>query len=60
MGLRDPDKIVRDLARLEKKGIEVLKGEVESIDPERKTVRVDDTELAADYVVISLGGPAGA
>ena len=55
VGLRDPDKIVRDLARLEKKGIEVLKGEVESIDPERKTVRVDDTELAADYVVISLG-----
>ena len=55
VGLRDPDKIVRDLARLEKKGIEVLKGEVESIDPERKTVRVDDAELVADYVVISLG-----
>ena len=55
VGLRDPDKIVRDLARLEKKGIEVLKGEVESIDPERKTVRVDNAELAADYVVISLG-----
>ena len=55
VGLRDPGKIVRDLARLEKKGIEVLKGEVESIDPERKTVRVDDAELTADYVVISLG-----
>ena len=55
VGLRDPDKIVRDLARLEKKGIEVLKGEVESIDPERKTVCVDDSELAADYIVISLG-----
>ena len=55
VGLRDPDKIVRDLARLEKKGIEVLKGEVESIDPERKTVRVDDAELVADYIVISLG-----
>ena len=55
VGLRDPGKIVRDLAMLEKKGIEVLKGEVESIDPERKTVRVDDSELAADYVVISLG-----
>lgn len=33
VGLRQPDKIVRDLAVLKKKGIEVVKGEVEAIDP---------------------------
>ena len=55
VGMRDPGNIVRDLARLEKKGIEVITGEVESIDPERKAVRVDDSELSADYIVVSLG-----
>ena len=55
IGLRKPDRIVRDLATLGKKGIDATKGEVENIDPERRIVRVDGTELAADYIVISLG-----
>lgn len=55
VGLRDPGKVVRELAGLQSKGIEVLKGEVQAIDPERKAVRVDDEELVADYIVISLG-----
>lgn len=55
VGLRQPEKIVRDLARLEKKGIEIVHGEVEAIDPERKTVQVNGSELAGDYMVISLG-----
>ena len=55
VGLRDPGKVVRELAELQRKGIEVLKGEVQSIDPARKNVRVNDSELAADYLVVSLG-----
>ena len=55
IGLRQPDKIVRDLAVLEKKGIEVVKGEVESIDPSRNKVQVDGREWEADYLVVSLG-----
>ena len=55
VGMRNPGDIVRDLSKLEKRGIEVMKGEVESIDPEQKTVRVDGEELAADYIVVSLG-----
>ncbi len=55
VGLRDPGKVVRELAGLQRKGIEVVKGEVQAIDPERKAVRIDDAELVADYVVISLG-----
>jgi len=55
VGLREPQSFVRDLGVLEKKGIEVLKGEVEAIDPERKSVRVDGTEIGADYLVLSPG-----
>ncbi len=55
IGLRQPDKIVRDLSVLEKKGIEVVKGEVEAIKPAQRTVRVDGREWEADYLVVSLG-----
>ncbi len=55
IGLRQPDKIVRDLAVLEKKGIEVVKGEVEAIDPLRKMVWIGGREWDADYLVVSLG-----
>jgi sulfide:quinone oxidoreductase len=55
VGLRKPEKIVRDLAILGKKGIEVIKGSVDRIDAERKVVHVNGTEQATDYLVISLG-----
>ena len=55
VGLRKPESIVRDLASLEKKGIEVAKGQVERIAPDRKVIEVNGTELEADYLVISLG-----
>ena len=53
--MREPGKIVRGLALLEKKGIEVIKGQVDRIDAERKVVHIDGAELAADYLVVSLG-----
>ncbi|MDA0770401.1 MAG: FAD/NAD(P)-binding oxidoreductase [Chloroflexi bacterium] len=55
VGLRKPAAIQKDLAPLEKKGIEVIKGEVEAIDPQQKTVRVDGQEFQASYIVVSLG-----
>ena len=55
VGRRKPDGIVRDLVSLEKKGIEVIQGEVARIDPERKIVQVNGVELVADYLVVSLG-----
>ena len=54
-GLRKPEKIRRPLARLEKKGIEVIHGEIEAIDPTAKTARVNGKEINADYLVIALG-----
>jgi sulfide:quinone oxidoreductase len=40
---------------LEKKGIEVIKGEVAAIDPASMVVQVNGSELKADHLVVSLG-----
>ncbi len=55
VGLREPKNIVRDLALLQDKGIEVIKGQINAIDPGRKAVHVDGREITADYLVVSLG-----
>ena len=55
VGLREPDGIVRSLTLLERKGIQVLQGQVQRIDPVQKVVQVDGKELQADFLVISLG-----
>lgn len=54
-GERRPEQFSRPLDRLKKKGIEVVRGEVEQIEPEEKRVRVNGETIAADYLVISLG-----
>ena len=46
---------MRDLARLERKGIEVVTAEVESLDPDAKTVRAGGREIGGDHMVVSLG-----
>jgi sulfide:quinone oxidoreductase len=55
VGLRDPESITRELASLERKGINVVRGEVKSIDPKQRTVDVNGEVLEADYLVVSLG-----
>lgn len=55
IGRRTADAITRPLQRLSRRGIEVRIGTIERIDPRTRTVTVDGDELAADYVVISLG-----
>ncbi|VAW02604.1 Oxidoreductase (flavoprotein) [hydrothermal vent metagenome] len=59
-GDRSVDQIRRPLERLAKRGIEVIHGEVEQIDPEDRHARIVDgsgiaRDLNADYLVISLG-----
>ncbi|HLF55763.1 MAG TPA: FAD/NAD(P)-binding oxidoreductase, partial [Thermoanaerobaculia bacterium] len=54
-GTRRPEQIARPLARLARKGIEVVRGEVESIDPAAKRAVVDGRPLAADHLVVALG-----
>ncbi len=47
--------ISRDLRRLERKGIEFKAAEITGIDLSGKTVRVDEEELAYDYLIVSMG-----
>lgn len=54
-GLRQANSISRDLNRLKKKGIEVVRGEIQQVDPEAKKVIVDGNSYSGDYMVISMG-----
>ncbi len=54
-GNRTAEKISRPLSRLQKKGIEVVTGEVGHIDPAARSVLVQDRTIVADYIVIALG-----
>ncbi|GMQ95855.1 MAG: FAD/NAD(P)-binding oxidoreductase [Gammaproteobacteria bacterium] len=54
-GLRTPEKISRPLSKLNKRGVELIHGNIERIDPRGRTVRVDGADLSGDYLVIALG-----
>lgn len=55
VGARRSRQISRSLSGLERKGVTVVHGTVESISPENRAARVDGRDLAADYLVIALG-----
>ncbi len=55
VGLREPRAITRGLAVLERKNIQVIRNEVDSIDPAQRTVWVAGQKLEADFLVVSLG-----
>lgn len=55
VGKREEKQIYGDLSNVELGGIEVIYGEIESIDPDKRTVTTNDTEYEGDYMVISLG-----
>ena len=54
-GARRPQQVSRPLGRLQRKGIQVIHGEVEHIDPARREAVVAGTRIAADHLVIALG-----
>jgi NADH dehydrogenase, FAD-containing subunit len=54
-GDRTAEKISRPLARLERKGIEVVRGEIERIDPENRSAVVAGRVLAGDFLIVALG-----
>lgn len=60
MGQRSRAAISRPLANLEKRGIEVVRGEVEAIDPAKRAARVNGRELTGDYLVLALGAELAA
>lgn len=50
-----PTQIVRPLDRLQPRGIEVIQGAVESIDPGNRVVNVNGQAIKADHLVIAIG-----
>jgi len=55
IGHRQAEQIRRPLGRLRHKGIEVVQGEIEQIDPAARSVRVSGQVLTGDALVVSLG-----
>lgn len=54
-GGRRAEKISRPLARLERRGIEVVRGEIEQIDARKREVTVSGRKLAGDHLILALG-----
>ena len=55
VGARTLPSISRSLERLKRKGIDVVRGEVEAIDPARKRIVAAGQVLEGDYVIVALG-----
>ncbi len=55
VGTRDPGSFSKPLATLERKGIDVVRGEVERIDPAGKQAVVAGRPISSDFVVVALG-----
>jgi sulfide:quinone oxidoreductase len=54
-GQRRASQITRPLRTLERRGIEVVIGNVTAIDPANRAVSVDGNQIVGDYLVVSLG-----
>ena len=55
LGLRTPDAIQRDYRSLAAKGIDVVQGDVTSLDVGEKSVRTTKGDLSYDYLLVALG-----
>lgn len=54
-GSRQPSQVTRPLKRLERRGIEIVIGTVEAIDPLTRVVKVSGVDIHADHIVVALG-----
>ena len=55
IGGRSPGEISRPIGSLAKRGIELVRGTVERIDPAARTVRVNGADTSGDYMIVALG-----
>ena len=55
LGRRRPHQISRPIAALAKRGIEIVRGSIERIDPATRTVRVNGAEVTGDHMIVALG-----
>lgn len=52
---RRPEVIIRDISRIERKGVEFVTGEVTRIDLAQRTVTAGKREITYDYLIVALG-----
>ncbi len=55
IGKRNAAQISRPLAALSRRGIELIRGRIERIDPAARTIRVNGKDITGDHMVIALG-----
>ena len=55
LGQRRPAQISRPIAALAKRGIEVVQGSIEHIDPVTRTVHVNSADISGDHMIVALG-----
>jgi sulfide:quinone oxidoreductase len=55
LGWRAPDRVLRDLSLLRRKGIEYVNADATEIHPENRVVRTSAGDFAYDYLVVALG-----
>src|SRR3989344_5408041 len=55
IGDRKPEKIMRPLERLSRKGITVIHGEIEKLDPNSRSVTVQGRTYIGDAMIVALG-----
>lgn len=60
VGERTAADITRNRDALRRKGVELVRGTVEAIDPAARSVRVDGRTLQGDYLVLALGAELAA
>jgi sulfide:quinone oxidoreductase len=55
LGWRAPDRVVRDLSLLRRRGIEYVNADAMEIHPENRVVRTSAGDFAYDYLIVALG-----
>lgn len=55
IGGRSSGEISRPIGSLARRGIELVRGTVERIDPTARTVRVNGSDMRGDYMIVALG-----
>lgn len=55
IGERDAGEISRPLAALRRRGVELVHGTIERIEPAERRIRMDGSDLVGDYMIVALG-----
>ena len=55
LGDRSPGQISRPISALARRGIELVQGSIERVDPATRSIRVNGADMSGDYMIVALG-----